>query len=175
MKEDSSYPKAVFLDRDGIVNIDKGYVYRISELQLVPGIISFCLNAQNQGYKLIIITNQSGIARKMYTQKQMMHFHDHLTHLLKQSGVYIEDIFYCVHHPHFNGRCFCRKPGTLLLERAAATHQIDLSRSYIIGDSERDILAGKSMGCKTILVGYPNHSSADWVVDNLHQASLCLS
>ncbi len=163
------------MDRDGIVNIDTGYVYQISELQLVPGIISFCLKAQILGYKLIIVTNQSGIARKIYTQNHMLHANNHLTHLLKQSGISIEDIFYCVHHPHFNGKCFCRKPGTLLLERAAAIHRIDISRSYMIGDSERDILAGKSMGCKTILVGCQNYSSADWIVENLHHASFCLA
>jgi len=159
--------KAIFLDRDGIINIDYGYTYQKKDFVLVPGIVDFCKQAQQLNYKLIVVTNQSGVARGMYTEDQMHEFHTYMQIQLGIRGVTFDALYYCIHHPHFDGSCLCRKPGTLMLEKAIARFEIDPQLSYMVGDSERDIIAGRRVGCKTIFIGKKNHSLADWVLPDL--------
>ncbi len=163
--------KALFLDRDGIINVDHGYTHKIKDFLLVPGIIPLCLKAQQRGYRLFIVTNQSGIARNMYTLDQMHVFHNHLKLILLQYRIDLEDIYYCPHHPKHNGGCFCRKPDTLMLEKAIAKYSLTPHKSMLIGDSERDVIAGNKMGCTTILVSSILQTEADFSVPDLFSAA----
>lgn len=162
--------KALFLDRDGVVNRDTGYTYRVDDLFLIEGIVPLCLAAQDKGYLLIVITNQSGIARGIYTVEQMHRFHQHLSTLLEAKGIFIQAFYFCPHHPSFTGNCLCRKPGTLLLEKAKAKFHLVASESWMIGDRERDVQAGQQAGCKTILFSPPVKSRADYQIQKLSEA-----
>ncbi|MFH2020853.1 MAG: D-glycero-beta-D-manno-heptose 1,7-bisphosphate 7-phosphatase [archaeon] len=142
--------KAVFLDRDGVINIDKDYVYKIKDLRLIPGAGNAIKKLQDRGYILIIITNQSGIGRGYYSESQYLFLKDSLHKRLARYGVKISAEYYCPHLPEKN--CRCRKPGTLNIEKAIEKFDIDVKKSYFIGDKTSDILAGKNSGLKTILV-----------------------
>ncbi len=158
--------RALFLDRDGIINIDLGYTYRIQDFQFVEGLFPLCKDAQAKGYRLIVVTNQSGIARGLYSERAMTELHDYMQQELEQAGIRLDAIYYCPHHPDFTGKCLCRKPGSLLIEKGISRFTIHPPHSFMIGDSERDILAGKAAGCQTILVG-SGQSKADFRVLNL--------
>ncbi|MBR0070311.1 MAG: HAD family hydrolase [Synergistaceae bacterium] len=150
--------KAVFLDRDGTINIDKGYLYRISDFEFLPGAVEALRNLQEAGYLLIIITNQSGIGRGYYTEEDFMRLTDYMKSELAKSGVNISGVYYCPHLPdaeveRYRKICTCRKPSLGLFERAVHDFNIDLSRSYAIGDKERDIAICSVSECKGFLIG----------------------
>ncbi|MBU4485510.1 MAG: HAD family hydrolase [Candidatus Delongbacteria bacterium] len=150
--------KAVFLDRDGTVNIDKDYLYKIDDFQFESGVTDTLKYLFDRGYKLIIISNQSGIARGYFSVDDVEILHKHIKKAALESGFEIAEIYYCPHFADGNVKkfaieCKCRKPGTELIERAINEHNIDRSQSYMIGDKESDIIAGKNAGLKTILVG----------------------
>ena len=140
--------KAVFLDRDGVIVEDAGYVHKIENFKLIPNAIEGLRLLKN--YKLFIITNQSGIGRGIYTIKDFIDFNGHLLSELKKRGIKIEKTYYCPHKPQDN--CECRKPKTKFLKEAEKEFNINLKKSFIIGDMKSDIELGKSCGCKTILV-----------------------
>ena len=162
--------KALFLDRDGVINVDTGYTHQMEDFSLIEGIIPLCQAAIAKEYLLIVITNQSGIARGLYNLEKMHSFHTHLLQTLKEQDIDIREIFYCPHHPTISGRCLCRKPGTLLLEKAMARYGVSPSRSWMIGDKERDVLAGQKCGCKTILFSPSGPTQADYRVESLKEA-----
>lgn len=142
--------KAVLLDRDGVINRERGeYTYRISDLEINPGVVEALRIFQDKGYKLIVITNQGGIAKGLYSKEEMEMLNRYLTHTLAKEGIELLDIFYCPHHPSY-GNCICRKPDSQLLEKAIARYGLDAGRSYFIGDTERDIQAGAKAGVRTI-------------------------
>jgi D-glycero-D-manno-heptose 1,7-bisphosphate phosphatase len=145
--------KAVFLDRDGVINRndDHYYVYRIKDFHLNEGIPEALKMIQDNAYLIIIISNQSGIARGIYTQAETEKVHDYLRSKLLKDGIEITEIYYCPHHPDHQ-KCFCRKPGSLMIEKAMARFDIDPGRSWVIGDSERDVEAGRKAGLQTIRV-----------------------
>ena len=159
--------KAIFLDRDGTINIDKDYLYHIQDFTFIPKAPETMKLLQDAGYKLIIITNQSGIARGYYTEEDYKLLNDWLLSTLKdQYDVHITASYYCPHHPEavvsaYRVDCNCRKPKLGLFERAIKDFDIDLSRSYAIGDKLRDLaicgrqesLSGINNGCKGFLVG----------------------
>jgi len=143
--------KAVFLDRDGTLNKDSiDYIKHLSEYEIFDFTPEALRILQKMGFKLVVITNQSVIARGMSSTKEVESIHNFLTNELKKHGVTLDGIYYCPHHPDDN--CPCRKPETGNIEKAIKDHNIDPIRSYFIGDSKRDIEAGKKVGCKTILV-----------------------
>ena len=145
--------KAVFLDRDGVIN-RKGssyYVFREEEFFLNKGVTDALRYFISKGYLLIIITNQGGIAKGIFTVSHLEKLHNFMINKLKASDIELTDIFYCPHHPDVS-QCQCRKPGTLLLEQAIARYEIDPKKSFLIGDSEIDIQAAKKMGIKAILI-----------------------
>ncbi len=145
--------KALFLDRDGVINVDKGYVYKIEDVTFVPGIFELCRHYQAQGYLIIVVTNQSGIARGRYTEADFAILSEWMTRRFACEGVTLNALYHCPHHPDFTGECLCRKPRPKMLLDAAQTYHIDMRQSLLIGDSERDIEAAVEAGVgETILL-----------------------
>ncbi len=144
--------KGLFLDRDGVINREHGaHTARFEDFEVLPGVPEAIAAATKAGWVVVVITNQSGIDLGLYDHATVERIHAHLIDLLKQHGTGLADIFYCPHHPQ-HGRCLCRKPGGLLLQRAAARHGLDLGASVMIGDRERDVEAAVSVGAEGILV-----------------------
>ncbi|MHA2600934.1 MAG: D-glycero-alpha-D-manno-heptose-1,7-bisphosphate 7-phosphatase [Candidatus Thorarchaeota archaeon SMTZ1-83] len=141
--------RAVILDRDGVLNVDKGYVHRIEDFQLLPRVID-ALQLLPEDFRLIIITNQSGIGRGFYTEEQFLELMRNVKRLLARDGIHIDKVYYCPHLPSDN--CSCRKPHTDLLERAVDEFGLDPKRCVVIGDHTSDIKMGEDGGCRTILV-----------------------
>lgn len=151
--------KAVFLDRDGTINIYKGFIRNHEEMELIPGIADTIRKINESGYLAIVVTNQPVIARGECSEEELERIHEKMETLLGQEGAYIDDLFYCPHHPDkgFEGErveykieCECRKPKPGMLIRAAEKYNIDLEASYMIGDDERDMEAGRRAGCKVV-------------------------
>lgn len=171
--------KIVFLDRDGTINKEKNYLYKVDEFEFLSGVVSGLKKLQKKGFLIVIITNQSGIARGFYTEKDLEILHTWMIQELEQRGVHIEKIYYCPHHPDavvgkYRKHCNCRKPKTGLFWRAIVELQkefdIDLANSIAIGDKERDLaicseisLKGYLIGsdyCDSIITGVPDFKSA---------------
>ncbi len=149
--------KAIFLDRDGTINVDKHYLYKIEDFEFLPGAIEGLKILQDAGYLLIIVTNQSGIARGYYTEEQYRQLNCYMLSELGKQGVYIKDVFYCPHHPQatvelYRKNCNCRKPQLGLYYEAVEKWGIDLSKSWAIGDKERDCSICLSTKCRGILL-----------------------
>jgi D-glycero-D-manno-heptose 1,7-bisphosphate phosphatase len=176
--------KAIFLDRDGVINEDSDYVATIEEMCIYSYTARAISKINQSSYKAIVVTNQSAVARKMITEVQLNSLHEELKKYLQSHGAYVDDIFYCPHHPGENlvnfdekyiKQCSCRKPGPGMLIEAAKKHNIDLTQSYMIGDSGRDIEAGQKAGCTTIGVHTgkditTSEVQPDFVFDNLFDA-----
>lgn len=145
--------RAVFLDRDGVINRKGGsyYIWRKEDFILNEGVIDSLKIFQEKGYLLIVITNQGGIARGVFSEEDLKRLNEYMIDLLKLHGVKLSAIYYCPHHPDVS-HCECRKPGTLLFEKAIKDFDIDVKSSYMIGDSEVDIEAAKKMEIKGILI-----------------------
>lgn len=145
--------KVIFLDRDGVVNIERGeYTYRLEDFVLIDGLLESLTILQEKGYLFIIISNQGGIAKGIYSHKEIEILNDFLKNKFKSLGIKWTDFYYCPHHPEFNSKCICRKPDSLLFEKAIAKYEIDVSTSYMIGDKERDIIAAEKVNIKGILI-----------------------
>jgi len=149
--------RAVFLDRDGTLNIDVGYTHRVADLQLFENVVEGLLRMQALGYRLFIVTNQSGVARKYFTLEDMHRFNQALLERLAESGVRIQAVYYCDQAGQDAGACQAgeqsrRKPGPGMLLEAAGEQGLDLAQCWMIGDKKSDILAGRAAGCRTILV-----------------------
>lgn len=158
----SNKQRAVFLDRDGTLNKYVGFLRDIDDFELLPGVAQAVRAVNDSGFLAIVVTNQPVIARGEVTEEQLKEIHNKLETLLGLEGAYLDAIYYCPHHPHkgFEGEipelkfdCGCRKPKTGMLERAADDFNIDLSASWMVGDSENDIKCGLNAGCKTALIG----------------------
>lgn len=154
--------RAVFLDRDGTINRYVGFLRDIEQFELLHGAAEAIRSINASGRLAIVITNQPVIARGEVTREQLREIHDKMETLLGQEGAYVDAIYYCPHHPHkgFLGEvpelkieCGCRKPKPGLLLQAAEDYNIDLTKSWMVGDAESDMLAGKAAGCQTLLVG----------------------
>lgn len=145
--------KAVFLDRDGVLNKELGdYVCRVEDFKVLEHNFEALLELQKRGYLLIVITNQGGLAKKWYSEDTLQKMHCHLRETYTAAGINLTEIYYCNHHPEYNSKCLCRKPGSIMLEKAVARFNIDASASYFIGDRERDVLAGEAAGVTGILI-----------------------
>ncbi len=149
---------AVFLDRDGTINIEKDYLHLIDDFEFIPGVPQALKSLQDANYLLVVVTNQSGVARGYFPLETVHRIHEYMCLQLKRYHVNIDGIYLCPHHPTrgyppYDIECDCRKgkPGMLL--QAVADLGIDLSRSYMIGDKTTDIEAGVSAGCQSLLVG----------------------
>lgn len=159
--------KAVFLDRDGTINVDKGFVHRVEDFEFLPGVIDGLKLLQNAGFLLIIITNQSGIARGFYTEQDFEKLNNWMLCELAKYKIRIAGVYYCPHLPlplsmtyssispelkKYRIECNCRKPNLSLFERAIKDFNIDISKSYAIGDKIRDCSICEIKGCKGFLI-----------------------
>ena len=181
---------AVFIDRDGTINVDVGYISSPDQLELYPWAAKAVRAINQAGFKVIVVTNQSGVARGFYDEQQLELVHARLVQELEREGACVDGIYYCPHHPRigeapYRQDCDCRKPLPGLLLRAAREHGVALERSYVIGDKWSDIGLAKNVGAKSALVltGYGREtleradSSAvipDIVADNLLAAVSCI-
>ncbi len=150
--------KAIFLDRDGTINIDKGYLYKIDDFEFIPGVIDGLKLLTDAGFVIVIITNQSGIARGMYSEQDLIILNTWLSHYLHENGVSIGGIYYCPHHPNgviskYRKQCDCRKPGLELYYTAVRELNINLDESYAIGDKLHDCCICYKTKCKGFLIG----------------------
>jgi D-glycero-D-manno-heptose 1,7-bisphosphate phosphatase len=148
--------RAVFLDRDGTINVEKEYLYLAADFEFVPGAAEAIRLLNQAGFMVVVVTNQSGVARGYYTEDDVEQLHRHIDHELERGGAHVDTWLYCPHHPAGRGSyalpCNCRKPLPGMLRDAAALHDIDLDNSVMIGDKLADIEAGIAAGCRTILV-----------------------
>ncbi len=140
--------RAVFLDRDGTIAKDVPYCRRVEDFEILPHVPDAIRLLNQAGYKVVVITNQSGIARGYFTQETLLSIHDKMTAELKEHGASIDAIYVCPHHP--DEGCQCRKPSPTLLSRAATDIGLALDRSYMIGDDLKDVGAGRAAGCRTV-------------------------
>jgi D-glycero-D-manno-heptose 1,7-bisphosphate phosphatase len=144
--------KAVFLDRDGVLNRERGeHTWRMEDFEILPGVVESLAALQRKGWLLVVVSNQSGIGLGLYGFNDVERLHAYLHARLAEQGVALDAVYYCPHHPS-HGRCLCRKPGSLLLEKAIARFGIDAGASVFIGDRERDAEAARAVGVRPILV-----------------------
>lgn len=144
--------KAVFLDRDGVINHDPDdYTYLLNETTILPGIIEFAKKVKEKGYLLIVITNQGGVNKERYTKSDVEAVNDFIQSEFNKSGVSIEEFFYCPHHSALQA-CLCRKPDSLLIERGLYKYNVDPKKSYFIGDKWRDVECGEKAGVTGIKI-----------------------
>jgi D,D-heptose 1,7-bisphosphate phosphatase len=149
--------RVIFLDRDGVLNIDKYVTYRIDQLELIAGVENGLSLLQDLGFEFIIVTNQSGIGKGSFTTREMQRFNQELIGKLKDKHIHILDLFHCPHDKaarkiRYRRDCKCHKPNPGMLFKAARKYSLDLSRCYLIGDKMSDVQAGLNAGCRTILV-----------------------
>lgn len=143
--------KALFLDRDGVINVDKHHVFRKEDFEFIEGIFDICLAYQADGFLIFVVTNQAGIAKKIYSEQDFSELTGWMLDRFRDHGVEISKVYYCPHHPDYTGSCDCRKPKPGLIARAAVEYDIDLSSSVMIGDRESDIAAARNAGIKKCL------------------------
>lgn len=146
--------RAIFVDRDGTLNVEKNYLYRWQDWEWIPGAVEAIKRFNTAGYLLIVISNQAGVARGLYSEADIDALHCQVDADLQRQGGRIDAYYYCPHHPEHGAvrDCDCRKPEPGMLLQAAREHDIDLARSYLIGDKISDVEAGLSAGVTPILV-----------------------
>jgi D-glycero-D-manno-heptose 1,7-bisphosphate phosphatase len=154
--------RAAFLDRDGTIIRDVHYPGDPEQVELLPGAAAAIRRLRDAGFLVVVVTNQSGIARGMYTHDDFLRVQARLDALLADAGARLDAVYHCPHHPDFSGSCDCRKPGLALYRRAAADLDIDLARSAYIGDRVHDVLPATRTGGRGVLVrtGYGAEEAA---------------
>ena len=172
---------AVFLDRDGTINVDTGYVSSPDDVRLLPGAGEAVARLNRAGWRVIVVSNQSGLARGMFDERTLEEIHDRLRELLAAEGARLDAIYVCPHLAEgaavaqYEIDCDCRKPADGLLRRAAEQWGVDLAASWMVGDSDRDVEAGRRAGCRTIRLGsQPSESSVLTAVDLPRAAEIIL-
>lgn len=161
---------AIFLDRDGTINIDYNYVHTIDKFHFIDGVIEAMQELKKMGFMLVITTNQSGIARNIFTEEQFHTLTEWMDWSLQDRGVDLDGVYYCPHDPLIDN-CECRKPSPGMIQTAAKELKIDIANSYMVGDRVSDLLSGKKAGVKkTVLV-----KTGDTITeDALEQADLII-
>lgn len=148
--------KAIFLDRDGVINRDKGHVHKIEDCEFFPDTFK-ALQKAPENFKLIVITNQAGIAKGYYTEKILHKFTAWMLDKFKKNDIKIDKVYYCPHHPDgvvekYTINCDCRKPAPGMLKQAAKEFDLNLRECWLIGDNTSDVKSGQNAGCTTILI-----------------------
>ena len=158
--------KSIFFDRDGVINEERGtYTFLRIEFIILPNVLDTFLRLKEMGFKLIVITNQAGISKGLYTREQMVDCHDYLQ---EKAAYLIDDFYYAPMHPDFS-ESLSRKPNSLMFERACSKHTIDPSQSFMVGDKESDLIPAKKMGMTSILLGRKNTRYADYFIDDISE------
>ena len=166
--------KAIFLDRDGVVNKEVNYLFKIEDFEFIDGIFDACLYFQNLGYAIIIITNQSGIARKYYTENDYQKVTRWMLRQFEDNGIEILNIIHCPHGPE--STCECRKPKPGMFFTAKTKHNIDMEKSWMIGDKEVDVIAANSAGIYHTILVKSGHSidestsKAEFILDSIQHS-----
>ncbi|MCC7301956.1 MAG: HAD family hydrolase [Bacteroidia bacterium] len=143
--------KAIFLDRDGVVNRERSFTWKLEDFEILPGFVPALKIWQAKGYRFIIVSNQSGIAKGLYRQEDTELLHSHLVKEMAAEGIEFDEIYYCVHHPDVSA-CICRKPDSLFIEKALSRFRLKASACYFIGDKDRDVEAARKAGVTGILI-----------------------
>ena len=143
----------LFLDRDGVINVDVGYLSDPAHLEFIPGAIEAMKEAQTRGYDIIVVTNQSGVARGYYTEEDVQALHAEMSRRLEAEGVHILAYYYCPHHPEgtveaYKKACDCRKPNPGMLTKAIEEWHVDVDGSFLVGDKPSDVEAAESIGMR---------------------------
>ena len=139
---------ALFLDRDGVINIEKNYLHKKEDFEFIDGIFDLCHSYQEKGYLIVVVTNQSGIARGYYSEVDFANLTFWMIDAFASNGIEITQVYHCPHHPDISGECECRKPHPGMLLKADKELNIDFENSLLVGDSERDIEAAYNAGVK---------------------------
>ena len=170
--------KVIFLDRDGVINEEVGYLHKIKDFKFINGVMDSCNYFLSLGYQIIVVTNQSGIGRGLYKEEDFQIVNEWMLGKFEQQGVSILDVFFCPHGP--NDNCYCRKPKPGLFIDAMKKYDIDMKKSWMIGDKEADIEAANNAGIiQTILVksGHKineEKTSATFILDSILNAQSIL-
>jgi D-glycero-D-manno-heptose 1,7-bisphosphate phosphatase len=171
--EETLFPnKAVFLDRDGTLIANRHYGSDPDEIELLDGVVEGLLRLRKAGYRLVLVSNQSGVARGYFGEAEVARMHHQLQRMLDTHGAALDGLEYCPHHPEgtvspYAVECACRKPAPGMLRRAARKHAVNLSASWMVGDIKDDVEAGYRAGARTILVGpEPSPTPPDFHVEN---------
>lgn len=152
---------ALFLDRDGVINVEKNYLHRIDEFEFIDGVFDACRCFSELGFLIVVVTNQAGIARGYYSERDFVKLTDWmLKHFLEQ-GVNVAAVYHCPHHPEFSGECVCRKPNPGMFLKAQRELGIDLSHSILVGDKVSDIQAGNAAGVGLNVLVNSGHSLSE--------------
>jgi D-glycero-D-manno-heptose 1,7-bisphosphate phosphatase len=165
----SNEVKAVFLDRDGVITAEKSYITKKEDLELINQVPEAIKIFNEKDYKVIVVTNQSAIARGLCTEEEIIEINNYLTQLLNKHGAKIDKFYYCPHHPEmrwdipefakkYRIKCDCRKPLPGMILKAQKDFNINLKESWMVGDMITDIIAGKSAKCKTIMIESKNNN-----------------
>lgn len=141
--------KALFLDRDGVINKEINYLHKIEDFEFIEGIFDLCRYFQEKGYLIIVVTNQSGIARGYYSHEQFDILTSWMTEEFAKNNIIVDKVYYCPHHPDISGVCECRKPDIGMFIEAQKEFDIDLKNSIMVGDNERDIEAALKAGVES--------------------------
>jgi D-glycero-D-manno-heptose 1,7-bisphosphate phosphatase len=170
--------KVVFLDRDGVINKEVGYLNKVDDFEFIDGVFTSCLNFQSLGYQMIIVTNQSGIGRGYYDESDFHQLTKWMLTQFKQHGVNILDVFFCPHGPESD--CDCRKPKPGMFLQANNKYDIDMKNSWMIGDKEADIQAANMAGISNTVLVKSGHqinektSKAKFILDSIDQLAVIL-
>ena len=170
--------KVVFLDRDGVINKEVGYLHKVDDFEFIDGVFVSCLNFQSLGYQMIIVTNQSGIGRGYYDESDFYQLTKWMLAQFKQHGVNILDVFFCPHGPESD--CDCRKPKPGMFIQANSKYDIDMENSWMIGDKEADIQAANMAGISNTVLVKSGHqinektSKAKFILDSIDQLTVIL-
>jgi D-glycero-D-manno-heptose 1,7-bisphosphate phosphatase len=149
--------KALFLDRDGVINKEKNYLYKIEDFEFIDGVFETCKYFQDKGYLIIVITNQAGIARGKYSETDFNKLTKWMIKEFEKQNIEISKVYYCPHHPDFTGECECRKPKPKMILNAQQEFDIDLENSILVGDKNSDIEAGINAGIKNLFLVKTGH------------------
>ncbi|MBF0108868.1 MAG: D-glycero-beta-D-manno-heptose 1,7-bisphosphate 7-phosphatase [Magnetococcales bacterium] len=180
----STRRSALFLDRDGVINEEVNYLYRIDDFVFIPGVFETCRMFQDAGFALVVVTNQSGIARGYYSEEEYHLLTRWMTGRFAEAGIFLTDVLYCPHHPGgsvaaFRRSCGCRKPEPGMILDACVRHDLDPATSVLVGDKLSDIQAGRNAGVGALVLVHSGHEldreevlQAHHVAESLGQTDL---
>jgi D-glycero-D-manno-heptose 1,7-bisphosphate phosphatase len=138
--------KALFIDRDGVINVDRVHVYQVKDFVFTEGIFDLCRKYLESGYLILVITNQAGIAKGLYSEDDFLKLTEWMTGQFRDRGILISKVYYCPHHPDVTGPCECRKPNPGMIINAIKEFDLDIKQCVLIGDHETDLEAGRRAG-----------------------------